>query len=279
MKSFQNKQAQKPITGRLITGEDVSFRAIEAYKIARTNIMFTLAGKKGCKIIVVTSSVAGEGKTTSSINLAVTFAQMNAKVLLIDADLRRPKVNQYMEERNEEGLADLLAGFVDISDVIRYSEKQGIDYISAGHIPPNPAELLATPRMEQALSELSEVYDYIFLDSPPVTLVADALVMAKYANGVLVVLKQNETPIEMMKKTISSLEFAEAKILGFLMNESEEKQYSYSYSYRKKYSYDYSSYANHEYVSGPGYGDRNPKPHKKEEKKKSFKGFKLNKSK
>lgn len=241
MNSFQQKYIQKQTENRIITSEKVSFRAIEAYKIARTNIMFTLAGEEGCKKVVFTSALAGEGKTTSCINLAVTFAQTSAKVLVIDADLRRPKIHQYIGEKCEDGLADLLAGFVDINDVVRYSETMHFDYISAGHIPPNPAELLATPKISTIFEKLGQVYDYIFIDTPPVTVVTDALVLAKHTSGMIFVVKQKETPHDALKKSMANLKFADVKILGFLMNEAEAKHYTYrnKYGYRRKYSYDY----------------------------------------
>ncbi len=241
MNSFQQKYIQKQSENRIITSEKISFRVIEAYKIARTNIMFTLAGVEGCKKIVFTSALAGEGKTTSCINLAATFAQTSAKVLVIDADLRRPKIHQYIGEKCEDGLADLLAGFVDINDVVRYSETMHFDYISAGHIPPNPAELLATPKISTIFEKLSQVYDYIFIDSPPVNVVTDASVLAKHTSGMIFVIKQKETPHDALKRAMANLKFADVKLLGFLMNEAETKYYTYrnKYGYRRKYSYDY----------------------------------------
>ncbi len=241
MQKKKNKSQNVQISDKVILQENSSFAAAEAYKIARTNIMFALAGENGCRKIALTSSLPAEGKTTSCINLAITFAQMDAKVLVLDADLRRPRLHQYMGEKNGEGLADLLAGFVEINDVIRYNDRMRFDYIPAGHIPPNPAELLASPKMCEVLDELGKVYDYIFLDTPPVNVVTDALVIAKFVSGILVVAKQKQTPHDLLKKTISSLQFAEAKILGFLMNEEMAKKqiYRHRYKYRSKYGYGY----------------------------------------
>lgn len=243
----KKKETEQQVSDKIILQENASFGAAEAYKIARTNIMFALAQEAGCRKIILTSALPAEGKTTGCINLAATFAQTNAKVLVIDGDLRRPRVHQYLGEKNREGLADYLAGFAEIADVIRYNEQLNFDYIPAGHIPPNPAELLASPKMGELLEELGSVYDYIFLDSPPVTVVADALVLAKFVSGVLVVAKQKQTPHDMLKKTIASLQFAEVKILGFLMNEAVQKHgvYRRGYKYGKKYGYGY----------GYGYGD------------------------
>lgn len=243
------KDKRQQISDKVILGDNAAFGAVEAYKIARTNIMFALAAESGCRKIIITSALPSEGKTTGCINLATTFAQTDAKVLVIDADLRRPRVHQYLGEKSGEGLADLLAGFAEIGDVIRYHEQLDFDYIPAGHIPPNPAELLSSPRMRELLEEVGSVYDYIFLDTPPVTVVADVLVMAKFVSGVLVVTKQKQTPHEMLKKTVSALQFAHAKILGFLMNESPQKSrvYRHGYKYGKKYGYGY----------GYGYGEQN----------------------
>ncbi len=226
---------------KAILNENASFGVSEAYKIARTNVMFSLAGEQGCKKIALTSALPSEGKSTASVNLAITFAQTDSKVLVIDADLRRPRVHQYMGEKNTEGLADLLAGFAELSDVIHFSSMMNIDYISAGHIPPNPSELLESSKMQEILEELGQVYDYIIIDTPPVSVVADALIIAKLVSGMLIVVRQKQTPHDWLKKTISSLQFAEAKILGFLLNESAtvKKRYGRKYKYGSRYSYGY----------------------------------------
>lgn len=233
------KDNEEKFSDKAILTESAPFGAKEAYKIARTNVMFALAGEKGCKKIAVTSALPSEGKTTASVNLAITFAQTDAKVLVIDADLRRPRVHQYLGEKNTEGLADLLAGFVELGDVIHFSDVANVDYISSGHIPPNPSELLESAKMEEILNELAQVYDYIIIDTPPVSAVADALIVAKLVSGMLIVVRQKQTPHDWLKKTISSLQFAEVKILGFLLNESAAAKKTYRGKYGKKYSYGY----------------------------------------
>lgn len=236
----KNRENRETFSDKAILSENASFGAAEAYKIARTNVMFALAGEKGCKKIALTSALPSEGKTTASVNLAITFAQTDAKVLVIDADLRRPRVHQYLGEKNTEGLADLLAGFVELGDVIHFSDMLNVDYISAGHIPPNPSELLESAKMQEILDELGTVYDYIIIDTPPVSAVADALIIAKLVSGMLIVVRQKQTPHDWLKKTITSLQFSETKILGFLLNESETAKKRYTKKYgRHYYGYGY----------------------------------------
>lgn len=251
-KNDKKKQTTQELDlNKILQPDSSSFSTVEAYKVARTNIMFSLAEETGCKKIVVTSALPAEGKTTSTLNLGIVFAQVDARVLVVDADLRRPKIHQYLGEKNKEGLADYLAGFAGLKDIIRTREDLHLDYISSGHIPPNPAELLSSSKMEEMLSELSESYDYILIDTPPVTVVADALVLAKLVSGVLVIAKQKQTPHDALKKTMASLEFAEAKVLGFLINETVQEKRYYSkkyYKYGYKYGYRYG------YGYGYGYG-------------------------
>lgn len=227
-----------------ILDSKTSFHVMEAYKAARTNIMFSLAGDNSCKKIVITGSMAGEGKTTTCINTAIAFSQIDARVLVIDADLRRPRVHEYLDLENSMGLSNVLGGFVDLDDVIITNTDKGFHCITAGHIPPNPAELLASKKMEEILEELSKRYDYIFLDTPPVTVVTEAAVIAKFATGVILVARQKHTTHDSIASAISNLEFADIKILGFILNDAEVANYSYRkgrygyYSYGRKGYYD-----------------------------------------
>lgn len=188
-----------------------------------------------------------EGKTTSCINTAITFALAGAKIVLIDADLRKPKVHMCLELENATGFSNYLAGFAELDDVIQHC-KNGLDVITSGQIPPNPSELLVSPRMEKALLKLSEKYDYVIIDAPPVNIVSDAVSMSKFVTGVAVVVKEDFTTHDALKKALSSLEFANAKILGFILNDVMasrgyySKYYKYRYRYKYNYRYKYSSY-------------------------------------
>lgn len=229
--------------------DQTSFTVREAYKTARTNIMFALtSGSDSCKKIVLTSAEPGEGKTTTVLNLAITFAQTGSKVLVIDGDLRKPRIHRYLHIDRKNGLSDLLIGHTDIKTAVRHSEKLNIDCIPAGQIPPNPVELLSNPSMEKLLEELSSMYDYIFIDSPPVTVVADATAMSKIIDGYVVVVRHNYTIHELLSQTRSALLFAEGKVLGYIMNDIKPlgglsyNQYGaysnkYYHSYKNKYGY------------------------------------------
>ena len=250
-------QEKKDVRRNIITA-NTHFSVTEAYKAARTNIMFTTASEKGCKKIIITSSVAKEGKSTTSTNLAITFAQTGARTLIIEADLRRPKLHQYLNLPNETGMAEYLGGFIeDPHEVVRHIDAYNLDCITGGHIPPNPSELLISPAMEKMLEIFAEEYDYIFIDSPPVNVVTDPVSVAKLMTGAVIVVRQNYTTSESLRQAIAALEFGNIKILGYILNNSADmrdytyNRYKYKYGYRyggKQYSYrsshsHYSSYS------------------------------------
>lgn len=257
-----NKTEKKDIRRNIIS-DDTHFSVTEAYKAARTNIMFTTASEKGCKKIIITSSVAKEGKSTTSTNLAITFAQTGARTLIIEADLRRPKLHQYLNLSNESGMAEYLGGFIeDPHEVVQHIKKFNLDCITGGHIPPNPSELLLSPAMEKMLEIFSEEYDYIFIDSPPINIVTDPVSIAKLMTGAIVVVRQNYTTSDSLRQAISALEFGEIKVLGYVLNSSADmrdytyNRYKYKYGYRyggRQYSYRYGykyGYGSHAYRYG-----------------------------
>lgn len=221
-----------------------AFGIKEAYKTTRTNIMFSLASIEGCKTILVSSSIPGEGKTLTTINIAITFAQTGAKVLVIDGDMRKSKVHRYMGVDNKLGLSNVLGSFSTLDQVIKHSDEFDIDYISTGHTPPNPLELLTSQKMSDILEELKEKYDYIFIDTPPINVVADTAAISGLADGVLFIVRHKYTTQDMLYKALSSLEFANAKVLGFVLNDVDLSNFTYSaksrygrYSYKNYYSY------------------------------------------
>lgn len=219
----------------LILNDESPFLIKEAYKAARANVNFSLAGTTGCKRIVVTSSAAAEGKTTTCINLAIAFAQSGAKVLLIDSDMRKSSIHNYLGIKNTMGLSNVLGGCTQLNEIIKKTT-YGFDCMTAGPIPPNPSELLLTSTAEELMETLSEYYDYIFIDTPPVAMVSDALSMINYVDGYIVTVRESFTLTEHLKKTVNALKFANAKILGFILNDSQngEKRYGYRYKYRSR---------------------------------------------
>ena len=175
MANEPNKQVvDRPIT----IGSNLSFAAAEAYKRLRTNILFSFAGDEKCRIIGVTSSLKGEGKTTTSINLAYTLAEAGKRVLLLDADMRMSNIHKMLRIQQAPGLSNLLVGVNNTNFVQPSGIHKNLSVITAGEVPPNPSELLNAKRMQVILELLAEKMDFIIIDLPPVDAVADALCAA-----------------------------------------------------------------------------------------------------
>ena len=200
-----------------ILNDKSSFHVKEAYKALRTNIVFAIP-HDGCKKIIVTSANAGEGKSTNCLNLAISFAQTGAKVLLVDCDLRKPNVANLLNIASAPGLSNVLANLNTADSVIVHSDYPNLDVIPSGDMPPNPAELLGSNAMQETLDRLSEIYDYIFLDSSPINLVTDAAVLSKMAHGIVLVVRQGRTDKESVADAIKKLSFVGANIIGFILN-------------------------------------------------------------
>ena len=224
-----------------ILDESSSFNTVETYKSVRTNIMFSLPKSDTAKIIAVTSSVPGEGKTTTSINLAITFAQMGARVLLMDCDLRKSRIHRYLGLERQDGVTNILCGFVGIDEALKTGVRPNLDVLTGGEPPPNPAELLEAEAFSHLLAELKTRYDYIFIDTPPITVVTDATVIMKQCAGVAVVVRRDETSFNLLDVTISEIAKTDAKPLGFILLSSPEKtkRYGYRAGYGKNGRYDY----------------------------------------
>ncbi len=238
----------------------LKFKVEESYKSIRANITFSLM-KKGCKKIVFTSSVAGEGKTTTTINLAISFAQAGQKVLLIDGDLRKPKIHQYFSISNTPGLTDYLGSTVsasnqdrvDLFSIVHVTEYENLSVICSGSIPPNPAEILGSEPMANFLDDVSNDFDYIIIDTPPINIVSDALPIIRESDGVVLVVRYNQSTHPEVEKAIAALEFIDAKILGFVVNFVETKsggKYNYGKYSKYRYGYGYGGYG----YGGYGYG-------------------------
>lgn len=190
----------------------------EAYKTLRTNVNFALADTDGCKVIVVTSAMQSEGKSLTALNLAISLGQTDSKVLIIDCDLRRPKLSRLLNVSAPSGLSNLLMDSSRMDVTISAHETHGIDLLLSGDIPPNPSELLASVRMQKLLEALRERYDYIIIDSPPVDMVIDAVVLAPQCDGVLFVVKADQSERGAVIHAVDQLEYAKAKLLGFVFN-------------------------------------------------------------
>lgn len=269
--SFLNKKKDQPqdsnqsyiMQRRHILGKNSSFSVQEAYKTLRTNIRFFLSGD-GCKKFCITSGLASEGKSITILNLAISFAEAGSKVLLIDADMRRPSMARLLIENASPGLSNVLAGLCKAEDAIRKEVYPNLDVLFSGEIPPNPSELLGNPRMQRMLDKMSQTYDFILVDTPPVGVVSDVCVVGNILDGVLFLVRQNYTEKEVVSRGIKQLEISGAKLMGFVLNgadKSHSGRYGKKYRYKSRYKY----YRYGSYGYGYGYG-RKPESGKEQQK-------------
>ena len=228
-----------PLESRKTLHENLEFTAREQYKLLRANLSFTLPVTDGCSIIGVTSSMRGEGKSTTAINLSYVLAENGKRVLLIDADLRIPSIAKKMDISGSPGLTNLLMDYDTHQMSLVKSELLDNWYIlPAGDLPPNPSELLGSPRMESILQALSQRYDYIIIDLPPVNLVSDALAISSFITGMVVVIREDYTEKKELKNCFRLLNLSNVNVFGCVLNESKNGKGSYSkYRYRKYYKY------------------------------------------
>lgn len=219
--------------------ENLTFAAKEAFKRLRTNIIMSFPQEKKCCTIGVTSAQPSEGKSTVSLNLAYSLAELGDKVLLIDADMRRSSIHKKLGIELTPGLSNLMEDTNSISTVVKKyqssTDDTWFDIITGGSTPLNPSELLNSKRMEQLLKALKSVYDYIVIDLPPVGAVIDAVAVSKQTDGMLVVIRENNCPRRVLTDCVDQLKFANINILGFVMNgalEGAGKRYQYSSYYK-----------------------------------------------
>ena len=221
----------------LTVGPNAPFPFTEAYKSLRTNLEF-LSASGNCKTILITSSVPEEGKTNVAINLAITLAGSGKRVVLVDCDMRKSTVSRYMRiPRGHAGLTNVSRDVSTLSTALVRMKETGITILPVGTIPPNPAELLATPLTEKIFGALQNAFDYVIVDTPPVSVVTDAAVLCRVADGVLLVVRPGVTTIQGAQLSKKNLEAVNAHILGVVMNGYNAKKsgrkdgYSYAYSY------------------------------------------------
>ena len=219
MKKGLNNQEQGVFMNsrRQILNKNSSFAAQEAYKTLRTNVRFFLRDER-CKKFCVTSGAPGEGKSITLLNLAISVAEAGDRVLLIDADMRRPAVARLLVEKATPGLSNVLAGLTSCDEAIRTDMYPNLDILFSGDVPPNPSELLSSDRMQQLIEEMTERYDYILVDTPPVNVVTDASIIANLLDGVLLLVRNNRSKKQDVKRAVDSLRLTGAKVLGFILN-------------------------------------------------------------
>lgn len=251
-KIFNKKQDEKEDEVALC--EKMNFTGREAYKMLRTNLVFTLADSPRCKKVGVTSSIRGEGKSTVSINLAYTLATANSKVLLIDLDMRLPSVAKKLELDYKLGLSDYLANEASKKDIIHHVKKyKNFDVILSGTIPPNPSELIGSDSLARFVKSLENSYDYIIFDLPPVNIVTDALAAKDLMDGQLIVVREGYSDKFSLSSCVRQLQFVQMNILGFVLTNAGGDATYYSKYTKKNYRYKNYNKGYKSYKYGYGY--------------------------
>lgn len=244
---FNDKNERSPFMSETIQKtlhKNLEFTATEQYKLLRTNLDFTVPEGTKCPVVGVTSSVRGEGKSTTAVNLSYVLAEKGNKVLLIDGDLRIPSIAKKMGVEASPGLTDVLMGKAtcNLGD-FRSSLLDTWYIMPSGNIPPNPSELLGSKRMETMLNRLREGFDYIVIDLPPVNIVSDALSIAGLITGMIMVIREDYTEKKELERCFRQLKLSNVRVLGCVMNEAKSDGSPYSkyrrYRYYKYYRYYY----------------------------------------
>ncbi len=233
-------------------GKDLDFTSTEAYNLLRTNIIFSISEKgNGGKVIGTTSANPADGKSYTSINLGYALAKDGAKVLVIDADMRKPSIEKTLDIPNKFGLSNILIG-QEGEGIQKSVLHENMDIMTSGTIPPNPSELIGAPKMAELLQKEKETYDYILIDLPPVNVVTDSLTLAKKLDGYILVVRHNVTKKREMLEAIKKLKYVEAKILGVVYN-------GYSHSHRSGSYYKKGYYKSYHYYSSDNKDDKTEK--------------------
>lgn len=209
----------------------VPFAVSESYKSIRTNLISVLH-KQDRKAVVISSPNASEGKSTTSINIAISLSQINKKVILIDADVHRPSIHTKLKTKNNDGIMNVLNGVSTLDEAVQqYNSK--LDILTTGPIPQNATEIFSDPAFDNLLDELNEKYDYIILDTPPVNLLSDSFVIAQKCGGIVFVVRAGITTQEALRRAVSSAKQLDINILGVILNGSDYGKNKY---YKKHYN-------------------------------------------
>ncbi|QCJ44770.1 CpsD/CapB family tyrosine-protein kinase [Bacillus sp. S3] len=217
----------------LITMVDSKSPISEQYRTIRTNIQYSTVDKN-VRTLMVTSSGPGEGKSTTVANLAVTFAQQGKKVLLVDADMRKPTVHYTFNQTNTFGLTSVLTKQIPLEEAISETSVENLFVLTSGPIPPNPSELLSSKSMEQIFQTSEKLFDIILFDTPPLLAVTDAQILANRCEGTILVVYSGRTEKDQMLKAKELLDSAQSKLLGVVMNHKNMKDTNYYYYYGAK---------------------------------------------
>lgn len=239
----KNKEKTEKWNIRTMFGPNLNFAATEAYKLLRTNLMFSFSDEDQCHVIGITSSVQSEGKSTTACNTAYALAEAGAKVLLVEADLRRPSIGSKLGLAKTPGLTNLLISKADFQEIVQHcSLAPKVDVITSGDLPPNPSELLGSGRMGRVMEQLKQQYEYIVIDLPPVTVVSDAIAISKLLDGVVMVVRSETSDRKLLAEALRQLNMVNIRILGFVYRDTDAGKKKYGYRYSKKYYKYYAEY-------------------------------------
>jgi capsular exopolysaccharide synthesis family protein len=244
-----SKDMMRGLSPTLLISKNAASAVADAYRVLRTNLIFTSTETTG-RALVVTSAGPGEGKTTTLANLGAALAYNGAKVLAIDADLRRPTLHQHFGLQKTPGLSDLIVGKSAASEAIQTTRIEGLQLLPCGYLPPNPAELLGSPMMKQILAAVRSHYDWVLLDSPPILAMADAAVLCPQVEGVVLLVAAEGPTKPAVARAIDQIQGVGGKVLGVVLNKVNLQRNSYYYS--QYYGEYYRSY----YAEGTGYAKR-----------------------
>jgi capsular exopolysaccharide synthesis family protein len=227
--------------------KNLDFTATEQYKLIRANLNFTLPGDEKCPIIGVTSSMRGEGKSTTAVNLSYVLAASGKKVLLIDGDMRIPSIAKKMDINGDYGLTNyLMKTELRPLDTLKTDVLDNWYIMPAGELPPNPSELIGSRRMGALLESMTEEFDYIIVDLPPVNIVSDALAISKYIHGLIVVIREDYTEKKELETCFRQLSLSNVNVLGCVINGTKSgKGYYSKYRYKRYYKY-YKTYGGYD---------------------------------
>ena len=230
----------------VINKREMPYDVNEAMKLLRTNLQFCGKDKK---VIMITSTLADEGKSTVSMNLCRSLAQLGSRVVLLDADMRKSVLaDRFTKERNLPGLSHLLSGRNGLEDVLMETDMDNFHMILAGRVPPNPAELLSSARMQKLIEICREEYDYVIVDCPPINLVVDAAIVAPLCDGIVMVVSSGNVPYRLAQGALDQLQATGCPVLGAVLNMVDQK--NEKYYYRKGY-YSKGYYQKYYGESGP----------------------------
>jgi len=255
VEKVSQKSSKHSTRTEYLLNNETPFDVTEAFRNLKASLSVSVPKKDGGVVIMMTSAYPEDGKTTVTANLALMFALSNAKVILIDADIRKGRIAKYFNKRSTPGLSDYLSGQKTLEEVVYHSKKyEHLSYVTCGTHSPKPYELLESEEMKNLLETLRKEYDYIIIDTPPILLISDALALAPFTDGVALVCRHQVSYVSDIARALNSLSFAKANVLGVIINDYKAPKAGKFYGGYKKYYY-YNSYS---------YGSTDPNDHDEE---------------